>query len=101
MCPVCLNFLYFNPNCFAQGRRTMGKKHLFLAMLVIVAMLVSSCATNPAPAAGGGGAAAPAAGGTTFVGTPRNETLILDNLGGVVSRPDFFNPYAPGVDMGR
>lgn len=80
----------------------MRKKQLLLAVIVIVTLLLSACAAPQAPAADGGGAAAPApAGGETFVGTPRNETLILDNLGGVVSRPDFFNPYAPGVDMGR
>lgn len=82
------------------------KKQVFLAVTVIVALLFSACATNPTgPAAstGGGNASQGAAssGATTFIGTPRNETLILDNLGGVVSRPDFFNPYAPGVDMGR
>ncbi len=81
----------------------MGKKHLFMATMMIIAMLLSSCSTPPAgpSATGGDTAAAPAAGAMTFVGTPRNETLIMDNLSGVVSRPDFFNPYAPGTEMGR
>ena len=47
-----------------------------------------------------GSAAAPD-GGTTFVGTPRNETLILDNLNGSLERPENFNPFTPGVEMGR
>lgn len=78
------------------------KKQFWLAVTVIMAMLLSSCATTPAPAgeSGDSSAAAPA-GGTTFVGTPRNETLILDNLSGSLERPDFFNIYAPGVDAGR
>ncbi len=44
---------------------------------------------------------AAAEGEMTFVGTPRNETLILDNLGGSLERPEFFNIYAPGGDAGR
>lgn len=80
----------------------MMKKYLLLAVIVITAMLFSSCATPQAPATTeGGGAAEQAAGEMTFVGTPRNETLILDNLGGSLERPDFFNPYAPGYDAGR
>ena len=66
-------------------------------------MLLSACAAPAAaPAAdSGAGAAAAPAGGTTFVGTPRNETLILDNLGGSLERPENFNMYTPGVEMGR
>lgn len=80
----------------------MRKKQLLLAVTVIVTLLLSACATPQAPAADGSGAAAPApAGGTTFVGTPRNETLILDELNGSLDRPDFFNIYAPGVAAGR
>jgi len=37
----------------------------------------------------------------TFVGTPRNETLIIDNLNGAIERPENFNMYTPGVEMGR
>ena len=81
------------------------KRHLLLvvSLLVVTSMLLSACAApaaEPAADAGGSSAAAPA-GGTTFVGTPRNETLILDNLSGSLERPDFFNIYAPGVDAGR
>ncbi len=85
----------------------MKQRQWLLAVFVIFAMLFSACAAPAAPAApaaeGGaaaGGAAAPA-GGTTFVGTPRNETLILDNLNGSLERPEYFNPYTPGVEMGR
>ena len=79
----------------------MKKKQLLIAVIVIAALLLSACAA-PAAAPGAEGGAAPApAGGETFVGTPRNETLILDNLGGSLERPDFFNPYAPGYDAGR
>ena len=86
----------------------MKQRQWLLAVLVIFAMLLSACAAPAAPAApaaeGGaaaGGAAAAPAGGTTFVGTPRNETLILDNLNGSLERPEYFNPYTPGVEMGR
>ena len=80
----------------------MKQRQWLLAVFVIFAMLLSACAAPAAPAApaaeGGaaaGGAAAPA-GGTTFVGTPRSETLILDNLNGSLERPEYFNPYTPG-----
>ena len=85
----------------------MKQRQWLLAVFVIFAMLFNACAAPAAPAApaaeGGaaaGGAAAPA-GGTTFVDTPRNETLILDNLNGSLERPEYFNPYTPGVEMGR
>ena len=79
----------------------MRKIQLLAAVFVIAALLLSACAA-PAAAPGAEGGAAPApAGGETFVGTPRNETLILDNLGGSLERPDLFNPYAPGYDVGR
>jgi len=80
----------------------MRKRYLFAAMSLLVAILLNACAAPAAPAADGGGAAAPApAGGETFVGTPRNETLILDNLSGSLERPDLFNIFVPGVDAGR
>ncbi len=80
----------------------MVRKYQLAAILVVVALLFSACAASQAPGVEeGAGAAQAPAGGETFVGTPRNETLILDNLGGSLERPDFFNPYAPGVDMGR
>lgn len=78
----------------------MRKKQLFLAVTVIVALLLGACATPAAPAGDASSSAAPA-GGETFVGTPRNETLILDELNGSLDRPDFFNIYAPGVAAGR
>jgi len=76
------------------------RKHQFAAVLLIVALLVSACGAPQAPSTDGGAAPAPA-GGETFVGTPRNQTLILDNLDGSLERPDLFNPYVPGVSMGR
>jgi len=82
----------------------MKQRQWLLAVFVIFAMLLSACAAPAAPAAQSGaeaGAAAAPAGGTTFVGTPRNETLILDNLGGSLERPENFNPFTPGVEMGR
>lgn len=36
---------------------------------------------------------------TTEVGTPRNETLIVDILGGKIASPEMMNPYLPGVAM--
>lgn len=78
------------------------KKQLFLTLIVILTMALTACAPGDVPAASTGGeAAAPAAGEVTFVGTPRNETLILDELNGSLDRPDFFNIYAPGVAAGR
>jgi peptide/nickel transport system substrate-binding protein len=79
------------------------KKFPLLTILVILSLLVVSCATpEQAPAASSDSSSGQAAeGGTTFVGTPRNETLILDNLSGSLERPDLFNIYAPGVDAGR
>lgn len=78
------------------------KKYSIMTLIIIIATVMASCGTpaGQAPAAESGGSA-PAAGGTTFVGTPRNETLILDNLSGSLERPDLFNIYAPGVDAGR
>lgn len=76
------------------------KKFLTVALLLVLISVLSACAGAAAPATEGGDAA-PAGDEMTFVGTPRGETLILDNLGGTLERPDFFNPYAPGVDMGR
>ncbi len=80
----------------------MKTKQWYLAVTLIVAMLLSACAAPQAPAAdSSGGTSAAATGGMTFVDTPRNETLILDNLGGSLERPENFNMYTPGVEMGR
>ncbi len=38
--------------------------------------------------------------GTTFLGTPRSQTLIVDNIDGRIATPGNFNPYAPGVQVG-
>jgi peptide/nickel transport system substrate-binding protein len=81
------------------------RKHRLIALAAILSLILVSCApaTAPVPAAGdsGGSAASAPAGGETFVGTPRNETLILDNLNGSLERPDLFNIFVPGVDAGR
>ncbi|MCC6166302.1 MAG: ABC transporter substrate-binding protein [Caldilineaceae bacterium] len=42
-----------------------------------------------------------AAAESTFLDTPRNETLIVDQLNGSLERPENFNIYTPGVDAGR
>jgi peptide/nickel transport system substrate-binding protein len=78
------------------------KQYTITALAVVCAMLLAACGPAAAPATDGS-APAPqaAAGGTTFVDTPRNETLILDELNGSLDRPDFFNIYAPGVAAGR
>jgi peptide/nickel transport system substrate-binding protein len=39
-------------------------------------------------------------GGTTFLGTPRSQTLIMDNIDGRIATPGNFNPYLPGVQIG-
>lgn len=41
-----------------------------------------------------------ASSGTTFLGTPRSETLIVDNIDGRIAGPGNFNPYLPGVQIG-
>lgn len=38
--------------------------------------------------------------GTTFLGTPRSQTLIMDNIDGRIATPNNFNPYLPGVQIG-
>ena len=38
--------------------------------------------------------------GTTFLGTPRSQTLIVDNIDGRIATPGNFNPYLPGVQIG-
>ena len=38
--------------------------------------------------------------GTTFLGTPRSQTLIMDNIDGRIATPGNFNPYLPGVQIG-
>ncbi len=35
---------------------------------------------------------------TTFLGTPRNQTLIVDNIGGKEANPSEWNPMVPGTD---
>ena len=70
------------------------------ALTAILALVLAACAGSTAPEAGGE-AAPPPEGEMTFVNTPRNETLILDNLSGRLERPEFFNIYAPGSDAGR
>jgi hypothetical protein len=44
-----------------------------------------------------GGASAVQAGEMTDVGTPRNQTLIVDMLNGRAPNVNQFNPYLPGV----
>jgi len=81
------------------------KKHPILTAILILATCLSACgAPGQAPVAGdssSGSSGAQDAGAMTFVGTPRKETLILDNLSGSLERPDLFNIYAPGVEAGR
>jgi peptide/nickel transport system substrate-binding protein len=85
------------------------KRRQWLWVVLIYALIVSACAAPAAPAAPAAGgdastsseAAAAPDGGETFVGTPRNQTLIIDNLNGAIERPENFNPYVPGVEMGR
>ena len=74
------------------------KRWFLFTLILIVALSLAACAGGGAPA---GGEAAGDEVEMTFVGTPRNETLILDNLGGSLERPEFFNIYAPGGDAGR
>lgn len=81
------------------------RANFVISIMVLFAMVLSACAgaAQPPAASVDGGAAAPAAaaGETTFVGTPRNETLIIDQLNGSLERPENFNIYTPGVDAGR
>jgi peptide/nickel transport system substrate-binding protein len=81
------------------------KMYLILPIFMIIALVMSACAVVEAPTTGEQATQAEEttedAGEMTFVGTPRKETLILDNLSGSLERPDFFNIYAPGVDAGR
>ena len=74
----------------------------WLWVTLIFALVLSGCAAPGAapvaPAADGGAASS---GAMTFVNTPRNETLIIDNLNGAIERPENFNPFTPGVEMGR
>lgn len=78
----------------------MKKKFIFLVSLLLVLTLVA-CNAGTAPAAEESSAAASDSAETTFVGTPRNETLILDNLSGSLERPELMNRYVPGNDAGR
>jgi peptide/nickel transport system substrate-binding protein len=64
------------------------------AAIVAVAGAVSAThLTKPAEARTAGG-------GTTFVGTPRDQTLIVDNIDGRIATAGNFNPYLPGTDIG-
>jgi peptide/nickel transport system substrate-binding protein len=76
------------------------KKYLILPLMMVVILALMSCAVVEAPTAEQV-TEVEDTGETTFVGTPRRETLILDNLGGSLERPEFFNIYAPGGDAGR
>jgi len=73
------------------------KRWFLFTLILIVTLSLAACAGS-APT---GEQAAGGEGEMTFVDTPRNETLILDNLDGSLERPDFFNIYAPGVSAGR
>lgn len=75
----------------------------WLWVTLIFALVLSACAAPVAPTGDSGGAAdsSASAGAMTFVGTPRSETLIIDNLNGAIERPENFNMYTPGVEMGR
>lgn len=58
-----------------------------LATFMIITLV--SCNSTPETSKNGGGE-------MTDVGTPRNETLIVDILSGRIANPDTFNPYIPG-----
>ena len=81
---------------------------IFSAMM-IVAMLLGACQQKDAAptdegAEPSGETAVVEESGTvkmTFVNTPRNKTLILDELNGRVEQPEQFNMYVPGTSMGR
>lgn len=66
----------------------------------LTALLAVAVAAGVAmPIAGDAGVAA-GADGTTVVGTPRDQTLIVDNIDGRIATAGNFNPYLPGTDIG-
>ena len=73
--------------------RTWRARIASLAVLGTVAAITAGCT-------GGGSAGSAGGGGTTFVGTPRSQTLIMDNIDGRIATPGNFNPYFPGVQIG-
>lgn len=77
-----------------RGRpRTWRARIASLAVLGTVAAITAGCT-------GGSGAGSAGGGGTTFVGTPRTQTLIMDNIDGRIATPGNFNPYLPGTQIG-
>ncbi|MFP3089714.1 ABC transporter substrate-binding protein [Treponema sp. TIM-1] len=73
----------------------MRKKALVLAVLMMAAAVVC----GPLFAGGGSQGTAGSSGGSakmTDVGTPRAETLIVDNMDGIIADPTQFNPLLPG-----
>lgn len=84
------------------------RSYIVMTILVLFSMILAACAGAAQPPAAGGGVAGGETGGestaaaeNTFVDTPRNETLIVDQLNGSLERPENFNIYTPGVDAGR
>jgi peptide/nickel transport system substrate-binding protein len=74
-----------------------------ISVLVLFAFLLSLIAAcgGPAGPAAPGQQAAPAAGAMTEVGTPRNETLIVQTFDGRTNSPDNMNPLMSGYAIWR
>lgn len=74
-----------------------------MRIVILLAFLLSLIAGCGAPAAAPGEAAAPAAdaGAMTEVGTPRNETLIVQTFDGKTNAPDNMNPLMGGYALWR
>ncbi len=83
----------------------MAKMSRLIRMLVLLSFVLSlmaACAPAAAPAPGEAAAPAPAGeGAMTEVGTPRNETLIVQTFDGKTNAPDNMNPLSGGYALWR
>lgn len=80
-------------------RKRTGK---IMILLLVGILLLSGCTSKdeggqPSSASGNKNEPVKSSGKMTDVGTPRNETLIVDILSGRTADPQNVNPYVPGA----
>jgi peptide/nickel transport system substrate-binding protein len=92
-----------------KGGVEVRKKQGFISLLLTLVLLLSACTetTKKDPVSTDSSTATASAtttaattvgdGKMTDVGTPRNQTLIVDILSGKTADPDLVNPYVPGA----
>ncbi|MFC5452912.1 ABC transporter substrate-binding protein [Paenibacillus aestuarii] len=85
----------------------MKRKKAVISAMLTTLVLLSACesggtttdnaSTNQPSSTGQGASQGQSQGRMTEVGTPRNQTLVVDILSGKAADPDRMNPYMPGA----